>query len=68
MSLINKRIYRRILKKKEWLDELQPLSPTLAASLRKELMIKYIYNSNAIEGITLTLQETREVIGEFYHR
>ncbi len=66
MSLINKRINRRILEKKKRLDELPSLSPSLADSLRKELMIKYIYNSNAIEGSTLTLQETRDVIEEFY--
>ena len=68
MSLINKRIYRRILEKRERLDEIQPLPSNLADDLRKELMIDYIYNSNAIEGISLTLQETRDVITEFYHR
>lgn len=68
MSLINKRIYKRILRKKQQLDELPPLSHSLADNLRNELMTRYIYNSNAIEGITLTLEETRKVIGEFSHK
>jgi len=64
MSLINKRIHRRILEKKKRLDGYRPLSPGLVARLRDELMIEYTYDSNAIEGSTLTLRETRLVIEE----
>ena len=62
--LLNTRIHRRILEKKKRLDEYRPLPPTLLAKLRNELMIEYTYDSNAIEGNTLTLHETRLVIEE----
>jgi Fic family protein len=64
MPLINQRIHRRILEKKARLDAYRPLSPGLVRRLRDELMIEYTYDSNAIEGSTLTLRETRLVIEE----
>ena len=64
MSLINKRIHYRIIEKKKRLDEHRPLSAALVSRLRDELMIEYTYDSNAIEGSTLTLRETRLVIEE----
>lgn len=56
----------RILDKKSRLDNIRRFSPDLAESLKKELTINYIYNSNAIEGSKLTLDETRSIIEEFY--
>ena len=64
MSLINKRIHQRVLDKKKRLDKLRPLPYSLVARLRKQMMIEYTYNSNAIEGNTLTLRETQLVIEE----
>ena len=64
MSLVNERIHRRIIEKKKRLDEHRPLSPAMVAKLKDELMIEYTYDSNAIEGNTLTLRETRLVIEE----
>jgi Fic family protein len=64
MSLINKRIHQRVLDKKKRLDKLRPLPSSLVARLRKQMMIEYTYNSNAIEGNTLTLRETQLVIEE----
>lgn len=64
MTLINKRIHRRVLDKKKKLDSLRPLPPTLVARLKKQMAIEYTYNSNAIEGNTLTLRETKLVIEE----
>jgi Fic family protein len=64
MPLINRRIHQRILEKKRRLEALRPLSPSLVARLRKELAIEYTYDTNAIEGGTLTLRETRLVIEE----
>jgi len=64
MSLINKKIHQRILEKKKKLDQSRPLSPALVARLKKQMMIEYTYNSNAIEGNTLTLRETQLVIEE----
>lgn len=62
--LVNKRLYSRILDKRKRLDELRPLPPAMVARLRNELMIEYTYDSNAIEGSTLTLRETRLILEE----
>jgi Fic family protein len=48
--------------KKAQLDELRPL-PTVAINrLRDEILIEWIYNSNAIEGSTISLQKTRLIL------
>jgi Fic family protein len=39
-----------------------PLAPATSASLREALRVEHTYASNAIEGNTLTLQETRAVL------
>ncbi len=62
--LINPRIHQRVIEKKRRLDRHRPLSPSLVARLKEEMAIEYTYNSNAIEGNTLTLRETRLVIEE----
>ncbi len=41
------------------LDEHRPLPPEAVKNLREELILRWTYNSNAIEGNTLTLQETK---------
>lgn len=64
MSLINRRIHQRILEKKKRLGGYRPLPPGFVARLRNELMIEYTYDSNAIEGSSLTLRETRLIIEE----
>jgi Fic family protein len=64
MVLINKRVHQRVLDKKKRLDRLRPLPPSLVSRLKKQMMIEYTYNSNAIEGNTLTLRETQLVIEE----
>ena len=64
MTLINKRIHERVLDKKKRLDSHRPISLSLVKRLKEQLCINYTYNSNAIEGNTLTLHETRLVIQE----
>jgi Fic family protein len=64
MALINKRVHERVLDKKKKLDKLRPLPSSLVGRLKKQMMIEYTYNSNAIEGNTLTLRETQLVIEE----
>ena len=64
MALINKKIHQRVLDKKRKLEGLRPLPSSLVARLKKQMMIEYTYNSNAIEGNTLTLRETQLVIDE----
>jgi len=61
---IDARMHERIVEKKKRLDQHRPLSPTLLNRLRMEFMVEYTYDSNAIEGSTLTLHETRMIIEE----
>ena len=51
-----------ITKLKEELDGLRPLHPTVLAQVEQKLRLESNYNSNAIEGNTLTLGETRSLI------
>ncbi|WP_116135482.1 Fic family protein [Trinickia diaoshuihuensis] len=44
------------------LDALRPLPPHTLASLREKLTLEWTYHSNAIEGNTLTLRETKVVL------
>ena len=44
------------------LDALRPLSPAMVRNLRDDLVLRWTYHSNAIEGNTLTLQETKVVL------
>ena len=53
----------------EWIDEktkrleaLRPLDPDLVKQLHEEMRVLHTYNSNAIEGNTLTLSETKLVL------
>jgi Fic family protein len=52
----------RISHKKLTLDQYRPISGLALQKLRDELSLEWTYNSNAIEGNTLTLQETRIVL------
>jgi len=47
---------------KKRLDALRPLPPHTVASLHEQLVLEWTYNSNAIEGSTLTLKETKVVL------
>lgn len=44
------------------LDAARPLPPHTLTSLREKLMLEWTYHSNAIEGNTLTLRETKVVL------
>jgi len=48
--------------KKRELDTLRPLSPSLVQKLKEQFLVEWTYNSNAIEGNTLSLRETDLVI------
>ena len=62
--LIDERLYKRVTAKKKELDSLRPLPRSALERLRKQFAIELAYNSNAIEGNSLTLSETRLVIEE----
>ncbi|WP_312694336.1 Fic family protein [Caproiciproducens sp.] len=55
-------LFSRIDGLKEQLDQRRPLTAGELQRLRDEFMVEYTYNSNAIEGNTLTLQETALVL------
>ncbi len=54
--------FEAIDKKKELLDQHRPLSKHTLKSLRENMLLEWTYNSNAIEGNTLTLSETKVVL------
>ena len=51
-----------IAKKKNLLDNMRPLTEGEVEALNESFMVEYTYNSNAIEGNTLTLRETDMVL------
>jgi Fic family protein len=44
---------------KATLDQQRPLDPAIVRNLREDLILRWTYHSNAIEGNTLTLRETK---------
>jgi len=48
--------------KKDIIDSHRPFSRNMTRQLRDKLIIEWTYNSNAIEGNTLTLSETKVVL------
>src|SRR3989338_3366051 len=62
--LINPKLLQRIKEKKQRLEKLRPFSAATFESLRKRMLVEWTYNSNAIEGNTLTLRETQLILEE----
>ncbi len=54
----------RIEEKKAKLDALRPLPSIAVRKIKESLTLEWTYNSNGIEGNTMTLQETKMVIEE----
>ena len=55
-------VLAEIEQKRERLDAMRPLTPGEVKRLQEEFMVEFTYNSNAIEGNTLTLKETAMVL------
>lgn len=55
-------LFSRIDSIKEQLSQHHPLTVSELQRLQEEFLVEYTYNSNAIEGNTLTLQETALVL------
>ncbi len=55
-------MFKMIDKKKNKIEEKRPLPKNTLKSLREKLFLEWTYNSNAIEGNTLTLSETKVVL------
>ena len=47
---------------KVWLDSFRPLSPTILSELKRRFDVRFTYDSNAIEGNTLSLSETELIL------
>jgi len=62
--MIEKHLLERIEEKKRKLDSCRPFPKESLARLRENVLVSLTYNSNAIEGNSLTLQETRLVLEE----
>lgn len=61
---LNEDLRRRLEKNKRQLDALRPLPVQAVKKLREQFELEMTYNSNAIEGNSLTLKETYLVISE----
>ena len=57
-------LLKRIEEKKKRLDTLRPLSKDAVTKLLEDIRLRHTYHSDAIEGNTLTLQETKLVLEE----
>ncbi|WP_100401095.1 Fic family protein [Bacillus sp. FJAT-44742] len=56
--------FHEINKLKKELDQLRPLPPAAVKNLKEFYRVEWTYNSNAIEGNTLSLVETKVVLEE----
>jgi Fic family protein len=54
--------FTQIEQKKSLLDSKRPLSPDVVMNFKERLLVEWTYHSNAIEGNTLTLSETKVVL------
>lgn len=61
---IDENIYERILRKRKELNNIKPFNHGALKKLKDSFNVELTYNSNAIEGNSLTLNETRLVLEE----
>ena len=54
--------FKSIDQMKNEIDSYRPLSSALSKGLHEKLIVEWTYNSNAIEGNTLTMSETKVVL------
>src|SRR3989339_725406 len=64
MTYLSPIIQTRLAEKLKKLNKLRPLPKSAVQKLREKFQIEMTYNSNAIEGNSLTLKETFLVINE----
>lgn len=55
-------MFDQLDQEKARLDAMRPLPPALVRNLHDDLVVRWTYHSNAIEGNTLTLKETRVIL------
>jgi len=61
-DILNPDLLKSIEGKKRELDSFRPFSAEIVRKLEEQFIVEWTYNSNAIEGNTLTLKETELVI------
>jgi Fic family protein len=61
---MEEKLLKSIEGKKNKLDSYRPLSQSLVNKLNEQIYLEWTYNSNAIEGNTLSIQETEMVLRE----
>lgn len=64
MTYLDQKLKNRIDEKLKRLNKLRPLPVSVVQKLKEQFEIELTYNSNAIEGNSLTLKETYLVINE----
>lgn len=64
MQYLDQKIKKRIEDKVKLLNSFRPLPTAIVEKLKEQFSIEMTYNSNAIEGNSLTLKETYLVISE----
>ena len=62
--VIHEKLFSRIIEKKKKVDSIRPLPGDSLKKLHEEMRLLHTYHSNAIEGNTLTLSETKLVLEE----
>jgi Fic family protein len=60
--MLESRLLERLDAKKRQLDALRPLPVAVINRLKDQILVEWIYNSNAIEGSTITLHETKLIL------
>jgi len=60
--MLETRLHKRIEVKKKQLDALRPLPTAAVQRLNEQILVEWTYNSNTIEGSTLTLRETQLIL------
>jgi Fic family protein len=55
---------QRVAQKEQRLQQLRPIPTKALEKLRESMMLEWTYHSNAIEGNTITLQETRIILSD----
>ena len=61
-TLIDTRMLERITQKKKRMNRIRPHSKSALQKLKERFALEWTYNSNAIEGNSLTLNETRLIL------
>jgi len=64
MNYLDKKVKKRLEEKLKTLNSYRPLPKSAIQKIREQFEIEMTYNSNAIEGNSLTLKETYLVINE----